>query len=85
MFNKYWKISGWTIFDEYDKVAHKIAIKEIWECVTVSAEIKYYTEIEIFDNSYEVCDIEHSTKSTCIVEIMQVWVAKWIFTFVKKK
>lgn len=44
--NKYWNLSWWYIFNELDKIAHKISIKEIWECVTASRNINYIKEIK---------------------------------------
>lgn len=46
MLNKYWFLSGWYIFRNLDEEFHKVAIEQIWECMTASAEIKYLKPIK---------------------------------------
>jgi len=44
--NKYWILTGWSIFDYLDKQSHIIAIENIWECVTISWNITFFKEIK---------------------------------------
>ena len=44
-YNEYWCLSWWYIFDYLDNEAHKLAKKEIWDNVTITAEIKYMWSI----------------------------------------
>lgn len=85
MYNKYWKISWWLLYDIYDQQAHKLAIKEIGECLTASWEIKYFRELDNLVAWYEILDVINTTEHTCVIEVMQEGIAKATFTFVKRK
>lgn len=84
--NKYWNLSGGLIFDYYDKIAHKEAIKEIWECVTSSAEVKFLVSIDFEEKLKTNIEIEAlmTWNSYTIIKIESVYFY-WIFTFIKKK
>ena len=84
MYNKYWKISWWHIFDMFDKWAHEKAIDVIWECVTATAEIKYFQELDKMDDDVFV-ETVFNTEKTVIISVELVWIAIWTFTFVRKK
>jgi acyl-coenzyme A thioesterase PaaI-like protein len=90
MLNKYWNLSGGYIFELLDKTAHNIAVNNIWECVTASANISYFKEIS--DNSQaktnKVSIREMDNK--CYIEIELLannfqTIAIANFTFIKKK
>ena len=83
--NKYWKLSWGYIFDCLDKEAHRIAVERIGECVTVSAEIKYLSEIEKDENfTYWNFDIIHKTNSSITLNYSELRVFA-TFTFIKRK
>ncbi len=46
MYNKYWNLSWWYIFDLLDKEAHRVAIENIGECVTISSNINFFKEVK---------------------------------------
>lgn len=83
IFNKYWKISWGYIFDYLDKEAHRIAVERIGECVTASAEIKYFKEQTeaLFYGSFEIIEQRNSSivLMYCTEEIFAT------FTFIKRK
>jgi hypothetical protein len=93
MINKYNNISWWYIFDTLDKLCHKVAIEEFkkqcnwstdcWiECVTSSAEIKYFKQIkELYE--VDLVTVLNQTKKTIVIQAEIKWVVNWIFTFVK--
>jgi len=83
--NVYWKISWGALFDYYDRKAHALAVEIIWECVTASAEIKYFNETEKLEAGFEELDVIHTTKSSVVIEVLQEGVAKALFTFIKRK
>lgn len=43
--NLYWDISGWSIFDQMDRYAHKYAISKIWDCTTATASINFISPV----------------------------------------
>lgn len=83
MKNKYWKLSGWYIFDLLDKQAHGFAVDAIWECVTASAEIKYFSQVEVLDKLTTEIFILNKTKKTVVMRTDIKWVIAAVFTFVK--
>lgn len=46
VYNKYWDISWWYIFNFIDNKCHEIAIDLIWECKTSNVKIDYLKSIE---------------------------------------
>ena len=82
--NKYWDLSWWFIFDHLDRSSHNTAIDQIWECVTVSANIDYMWKV----THEELCDFTIYTYTKiwdrkCIVETCTKWVIFWKFIFIK--
>lgn len=84
--NKYWNLSWWFIFDYLDKEAHKTAIEQIWECETITAEIKYFWHIE--EDDLENLTLYTRNKiwdNKIIVSTITKWKVCWNFTFIKIK
>jgi len=83
--NKYWKLSWGYIFDALDRIAHKQAIEYIWECVTASAEIKYFAELpeDTIFTELDACIVSQSEKSIILLFQTDYFLAN--FTFIKRK
>lgn len=87
MLNEYWDLSGWYIFDYLDKKAHIEAKAQIWDCETISAEIKYFWKVtqEEMDNYYMNnwdCSV---IWNKCFIYMPIYDKILATFTFVKKK
>lgn len=85
--NKYWKISGWHIFDLLDRKAHEIAIDIIGECVTANASINFYNQLEEW--KWFIFDSNHTwvNEKKCEVYIWmknEKLIASATFLFIKK-
>jgi len=85
--NKYWNLSWWYIFDNLDKKSHELAIKQIWECETISSNINYLWKIrseEIqFYTSYLVTKVWEN-KVFITANILNKIFATFIFIKIKK-
>lgn len=90
--NIYGDVSGWYIFDQLDRYAHKDAIKYIWDCVTANANIHYFNK-QTKKNLSIVVESWHYEWNKCYINVNMVdwkdWKWKIIatasFLFIAKK
>lgn len=84
--NKYGNLSWGYIFDYLDKAAHVEAIGQIGECVTVSADIKYFDTIEDEDLEFNLqVEIFRIGNNKCHVQMQILDRVFANFLFVKLK
>lgn len=87
MFNKYWIISWWYLFDLLDKKSHETASKIIWECLTIWANIQYFSPLKSIDSiSFETKILWQTKKSISIfISLLseEKIITTWTFTFAK--
>lgn len=67
--NLYWDVSGWYIFDIMDREAHEESRKQIWECVTINANINYYKPVTDKNKIHCSCDIVENLWNKCLVYV----------------
>lgn len=91
IYNKYWNISGWHIFDLLDRDAHERAILVIGECVTANASINFYNQLEPEEKFRTRLDWTKMSEKKCEVRIEMVqdkhdWlvIASATFLFIRK-
>lgn len=69
--NKYWKVSGWKIFDILDRKAHEVAVEKIGECVTANGSINYYSQLE--ENEAYYLDLNYTEINENKIEVY-IWI-----------
>ena len=89
MVNKYWMVSWGEILSICDNEAHKNAVCVIWECVTASASIFFYKELEIAQNyriDIDTFKISNSkVQATATVFHWDSVIASAVFLFITRK
>jgi len=87
--NKYWNLSWWYIFDYLDKKSHELAEWLIWECETLTVEIKYFWHITEDDlERFTIFTFDRLWKkenNKVMIDSITKWVVFTRIIFVKKK
>lgn len=87
MYNEYGIVSWGYLFDYLDKSAHNVVRQYLWNALTVSANIQYFSKLENMDNVVVDTQILWQTGKTMSVLLTlkvgdKIMVA-WSYTFAK--